>query len=181
MAKRSKFQEQESELNLAPFMNLVMMLIPFLLLSAEFVQFAVINVTLPSSAPADVTGQVEKDKPEEEEEALNLTVTVTEKGFYVAAAAGVLPGQEEGAEAPAPGEAQPTIPRLPDGKFNYKELTQLMQTIKNKRPKETKIIINLEKTVLYDVVVHTMDATRETPDHARILFPDVALSAGFVQ
>lgn len=172
MAKSRFKEEAATELNLTTFMNLVMLLIPFLLLQQEFVAYSVVNVNVPAAASGGGGGE----KPEDEEEPLNLSVNVTKRGFYIAAAGGVLPNI---GTAGATGEAEPTIPLLPDGSYDYKKLTELMQTIKDKRPKETKVIINLAPDVIYDIVVKTMDATRETPDHQRILFPDCAVAAGF--
>ena len=50
MARRSKRIEQENqELNLAPIMNMVIILIPLLLLSVVFLKVGVINITAPKT------------------------------------------------------------------------------------------------------------------------------------
>lgn len=86
------------ELNLLPFMNLMTLLIPFLLVSIQFVTLAVID----SSLPAIGQPQPSEEKDEDEIPPLNLTVGITEDGFTVAGSAPML-GCEKGAAAGGPG------------------------------------------------------------------------------
>ncbi|GAB4291411.1 MAG: hypothetical protein Kow0090_04900 [Myxococcota bacterium] len=174
MAKKRYTADETPELELTPMMNLIMMLIPFLLLSAEFIQFGVINVNAPRSAAGGGAGEEEEEK---KEEPLNLTITITHKGFYVAASGGVLGSQDPEAVK----QAGPTLPINAAGDYPYDDLTRVMIEVKDKRPEETKIFINVAPEIKYDALIKTMDATRETPDHSRILFPDVALAQGFVE
>ena len=102
-SQRRNFQDEEMELNLTPMMNLIAILIPALLVSTVFVEIAVINVSAPpiGTAPDQPPPKEKPDKPP-----LNLTVTITDKGYTVAGSGGVL-----GAEAPKKGEAKgPTFP-----------------------------------------------------------------------
>ncbi len=171
MAKKS-FQTDAPELDLTPFMNLVMVLIPGLLVQSEAVTFAVINVAAPTAGGRARAAQQE---PQDEKPPLNLTVTVTKQGHYVAGSGGVLENVKSDTEA------GPTVPLRGDGEHDYKRLQELIISIKDKRPDESKIIINLAPDVKYDVAIRTMDATRSTPDQSRVLFPDVAIGAGFVK
>jgi len=172
MGKKREYDAGSTDLNLEPFMNLVMVLIPGLLVQTEFVKFASVNVTLPASGGGGAGSADKPDKPP-----LNLTVTVTKRGFYVAASGGVLPNLEQN---PGAGTGDPTIASNPDGSFDYVKLTELMQTIKAKRPDETKVTVVPAPDVIYDIVVHTLDATRSTPDQKQVLFPDVGIGQ-FVQ
>lgn len=158
-------EEEVNELNLIPIMNLIIILIPALLLSAAFVQFAVINV----SAPQIGSNSNEKP-PEDDKPPLNLTVAVTDKGFTVAGTGAVLGGQE-GTE-----EAGPTVPKGPGGEYDYEALTAKLAEIKDAFPDETKVILNAEPDIKYEIIINVMDASRET--EGRLLFPDVVLSAG---
>ncbi|CAN0435613.1 unnamed protein product, partial [Laminaria digitata] len=79
--KRTPASEEEQDLNLAPIMNMVVILIPLLLLSVVFVSVSVINVNSPSLAP----GKQSDDVGEEPEK---LTVSIASGGFYVATRAG---------------------------------------------------------------------------------------------
>ena len=80
-SERRNYQETEMELNLTPMMNLIAILIPVLLVSTAFVEIAVINVSAPAigSAPENPEPDRPPDKPP-----LNLTITVTDKGYTVA-------------------------------------------------------------------------------------------------
>lgn len=169
MPKKIRPKPEEIELNLTPIMNLMLLLIPFLLLSSEFISIAVINVSSPriGGGAAGEQQEKKKDKPD-----LNLTVTITDKGFIVAGTGGVL-----GGEADASAErGGPTVPKVGDT-YDYAGLTKKLIEIKDAFPEETKVILGAEPTVILDFLIQTMDATRETED-GRILFPDVILSAG---
>ena len=159
-------EDPEQELNIIPMMNLVIILIPALLLSSSFVQIAVINVSAPQ-----IGSGVAEEKPEDEaeKEKLNLTVAVTDRGFTVAGSGAVLGGADGE-------EGGPTVPKKPDGEYDYEGLANKLAEIKDAFPDETKIILNAEPEITYEVVVATMDATRELD--GRLLFPDVVLSAG---
>jgi len=158
-------EEKVGDLNLTPIMNLIIILIPALLISAAFVQIAVINVSAPQ-----IGSGVAEEKPDSEEKKLNLTVAVTDKGFTVAGTGAVL-GGGEGAE-----EAGPTVPIKGDGTYDYEALTAKLLEIKDAFPDEEKMVLNAEPDIKYTVVIGTMDASREKD--GKMLFPDVVLSAG---
>ncbi len=69
--------DHPEEPDLAPFMNLVIILIPMLLLSVVFIEIAVINVTMP------LGGEATED--EETEEELDLSIALSTEGFIVTA------------------------------------------------------------------------------------------------
>ncbi len=105
---RRNYKEPSMEINLTPMMNLITILIPVLLVSTVFVEIAVINVAAPAIGGAPQDDQPDKpDKPP-----LNLTVTITDKGYTVAGSGGVLGDKPaEGEAAAAPDAASgPTIP-----------------------------------------------------------------------
>ena len=157
--------ERLEDLNLIPIMNLIVILIPALLLTAAFVQIAVINVSAPQ-----IGSGVAQAPPKDKTKQLNLTIAVTDKGFTLAGVGAVLGGGDKGQ---ADG---PTIPKKGDGTYDYDGLTKKLAQIKDSFPDETKVIINAEPAIQYDVIVKVMDASREA--NGRTLFPDVILSAG---
>ncbi len=160
--------EEGGELNIIPYLDILMNLIIFMLLSmAGLATFGMLNVNAPNYG-AGAGGGGDNDKP-----ALNLTVAVAKGGFYIAATGGVL-GQGE--PSAAPGEGAPTIPRKADGTYDYDALTAKMMEIKTTFPTESKVIIAAEADTDYDALVSTMDATRETADR-KLLFPDVTLAS----
>jgi len=86
MARSKRMAEEEQDLNLAPIMNMVVILIPLLLLSVVFVKVAVINITAPKLS----VGPPSDTPPEDDKKPLNLTVTVAPNGLRIAAEGCVL-------------------------------------------------------------------------------------------
>jgi biopolymer transport protein ExbD len=162
-------EEVGGELNIVPYLDILMNLIIFMLLSMTgLATFGFLNVNAPNYGGPSAGAGDNQDKP------LLLTVAISKDGFYVAATGGVLPGQSEPSAA-APGQGAPTVPKKgPD--YDYPALTEKMKEIKTAFPGESKVIIAGEAETSYEVLVETMDATRETGDK-KLLFPDVTLGA----
>ena len=158
---KPKEEEEGGDLNIVPYLDILMNLIIFMLLSmAGLATFGMLNVNAPNYGPG--AGGGDPDKP-----ALTLTVSIARSGFIIAATGGVLPGAEGGG---------PTIPKKADGSYDYDALTAKMMEIKTNFPTESKLIIAAEADTDYDSLVSTMDATRETVDR-KLLFPDVTLAS----
>jgi biopolymer transport protein TolR len=164
---RPKEDEETGELNIVPYLDILMNLIIFMLLSMTgLATFGILNVNAPNYGAGAAANPDQPQKPP-----LLLTVAISKKGFTVAATGGVLGAEGEG----SPGG--PTIPALPDGTPDYAALTNKMKLIKTSFPDESKVIIAADAEIQYEWLVGTMDAVRETqPDH-KLLFPDVTLGA----
>lgn len=185
--KRGDEQVEEISLNLMPFMNLMTLLIPFLLLSASFVTIAVIDSSLPAiGAPQPK----DKDDEEEKEPPLNLQIGITDDGFTVSGSSPLLGcgagGKSDGENAckqiplndkaeycqesqcggVTAGECRPD-PACHD----FAELSDLIQRLKNPRweggaivtdyADEGNVIIAPNKAIKYSVLIGVMDATRD--------------------
>jgi biopolymer transport protein TolR len=159
------------ELNIVPYLDILMNLIMFMLLSITgLAAFGILNVNAPSYGGPSAGATDDADKPK-----LLLSVLISKNGFYVAGAGGVL-GPQTGAVNPA--ETPPTLPRKADGTYDYAGLNAQLVVVKKEFPAETKVIIGAEAEIPYEVLVGTMDAVRETPGPDRkVLFPDVTLGA----
>lgn len=178
MAYRPSFRRtipmENVEPNLTPVMNLMVVLIPLLLSSAEFIKIAILELNLP---PAAGPVQENLQKPQESARTLDLTVSVTDEGFYISSALAIL--RPESADTPS-------IPVLTDGTFDYETLSQKLLEIKeqaeNKYPDTQSIIIQAEPDIDYQTLVSTMDAARAIRIDDRLvkLFPQVSLSAGII-
>lgn len=170
-SKRSKRPPESTELQLTPVMNLMVVLIPLLLTSAQFIRLGMIEINLP---PAVGAGGRSVAVPKEVEKKLDLSVTITDAGFYLASSLAVALGEK--------GEG-PTIPKTADDKYNYAELNRQLYEIKRKAvgvfPDADKIIILAAPDIDYQTVVSTMDATRtiKIDGKVHLLFPVVSLSA----
>lgn len=170
--RKTKYTEEEhaGELNIIPYLDILMNLIIFMLLSMTgLATFGILNASAPSYGGAGAAAPGEENKPQ-----LNLTVAVSKKGFFVAATGGVLGGENPGGAVTA--DAVPTIPNKPDGTYDYDALTEKMKEVKGEFPAETKVILAADAEIAYEVIVGTMDATRETKDR-KLLFPDVTLAS----
>lgn len=171
--RKLKVREEHEigELNIVPYLDVLMNLIMFMLLSITgLAAFGILNVSAPSYGGPSAAAQDDSDKPK-----LLLSVLISKQGFYVAGAGGVL-GPQSGSVNPA--EVPPTLPRKADGTYDYAALTTQLVGVKKEFPTETKVIIGAESDIPYEVLVSTMDAVRESPPPDRkVLFPDVTLGA----
>lgn len=151
MAIKKKRAQDSQELDLIPIMNMVTILIPFLLMASSFVNLAVIDSTLPAiGAPTEA--QDEPDTPP-----LNLKVLLTSEGFTIATDVAVLPSA---------GSDGPTVPCRQSGcpgieSYDFEALTALLSTIKDEYSHEENVILVPESHIRYDIIIMTMDATRE--------------------
>ncbi len=173
MHRRIHSEEDFGELNIVPYLDVVVNLVMFMLLSMTgLISLGVLNVTAPKIG-AEVTTTAAESAPK-----LLLTVAIGRKGFYIAGAGGVL-GADAAENDPS---RPPTIPQK-DGKYDFPALTEQLVKIKEKFPSETQVILSADPDILYDTLVQTMDACRETSvkkddgttEHKPLFF-DVSLS-----
>ncbi len=163
--------EDSGELNLVPYLDIVMNIIMFLLATVQFqAMLANINITLPTAALSSETTTA--PKPE-----LNLTVSISEAGYTLATSGTVL---FRGFRLAPEGLVQTTreLPTLPKvgGQLDTDGLTLILAQIKERFPDEDRAVLTASPEIPYDQVVKTMDAMRERG--GRALFPGVLLSAG---
>jgi biopolymer transport protein TolR len=174
-------EEHAGELNIVPYLDILMNLIIFMLLSMTgLAAFGILNVNAPNYGQAGPT-----QGGENQDQKLLLTVAVSHKGFFVAGAGAVLGQQAPSAPGAVSTEGQPTLPKNPDGSYDYVGLAALMRKIKQdpSAATERKVIIAAEADTAYETVVQTMDTVRgeENPKdpqcHYPCLFPEVTLAA----
>jgi len=63
-----------------------------------------------------------------------------------------------------------------NGEFDFETLKKHAVDIKNRFPTETRVLIVAQPFVVYEDIIHTMDAMREKEPGEEDLFPDVTLS-----
>ena len=171
---RRSLKAEEVEINMTPVMNLMVVLIPLLLTSAQFIKIGVIELNLP---PAVGTAVSQLKAPKESAKKLDLAVTITNKGFFVSSSLAILRNET--------GEG-PSIPRNPDGTYNFEELADKLFELKKKAVNHfsdtDKIVIQAEPEIDYQLLVSTLDASRNIEKEGKkyTLFPDVSLSAGVI-
>ena len=161
------------ELNLVPYLDILMNLIIFMLMSITgLAAFGVLNVSAPAygSASAGVAG-------EQQEEPFHLSIQIGKEGFYVSSNRAILgQAEESGGDVEDGTSRPPTIPLKADGTYDFDALNRQMIRVKDAFPKESQVILVAEPAVSYDTLVQVMDAVRETQGpQRRLLFPDVNL------
>jgi biopolymer transport protein ExbD len=155
--RRQRHKEAE-ELNITAFMNLMVVLTPFLLITAVFSRLAILELNLPASQT-----QAAADEPPQFE----LEITVRNSGIEVGDRnAGTLNRIEKQGED-----------------YRLDELSAYLSTIKQQFPDKSDATLLLEPDISYQVLVAVMDRVRvaesRNPADDRLvksdLFPEVSI------
>ena len=198
-----------ADADVTPMLNLMVILIPVLLTSSEFVKVGTIELKLPEAAQ---TGGGGGGSNAAEGAKLELGVVITSKGFnvfnYFKAEEKNQPTGEKQVDIPLVNEAynfdalgaklaeikkkalleiiRNSYPDVPAQASLY----QLYKTYISKDFSETKVFsdhesikIVAEDKIKYETVVSVMDAARgaKTPDGNVTMFPNVAIAGGIIQ
>jgi len=172
---RPREAEEGGELNIVPYLDIMMNLIMFILLSMTgLAVFGILNVNAPNyGGPSAGIGE-SPDQPK-----LLLSVLISGKGYFIAGAGAVLSQESPQGDATAGISGEPTVPKKQDGTYDTAGLTAKMVLIKAAFPQESKVIVGAESDISYETLIETMDAIRETSGggERKILFSDVTLAA----
>jgi len=151
--------EEGSELNIVPFLDIIVNILIFVLATVAVTFTATITTSPPAS------GGVRK---EIESSALNLTVIIVNDGFSIKASGGnVAPG----CAGVGPGLA---IPRR-GGEYDYAGLNTCVARLKHANADfatERQAFINANPGTPYQEVVHVADALRASPS-GEVLFDEI--------
>lgn len=147
---------KETELNITSFMNLMVILVPFLLITAVFSEITTLQLNLPQG------GGVPDDK---EKPTLQLELILRGKDLIINNAV-----------------AKP-IDRLDakDGSLDIKALSDALYELKKRYPKHTEITLLLEPDTKYVSLISLMDAVRSKMISKGMgaeeipLFPDISI------
>ena len=147
--------KNDAELSITAFMNLMVILVPFLLITAVFSKISILELDLPSKS------EVVKNKPK----SLVLEVVVRENSLRIQDRnKGVLK----------------TIKNTKQG-YNLVNLNDYLQALKAKYQDINTATILLEPSITYDVLVQIMDSVRVAEvekEGERVfadLFPDISV------
>ena len=160
MARRHHYKrlsKEPPELDITTFLNLMVVLVPFLLITAVFSRITILELDLPTGA-----GDASKvDKPK-----LTIEVIVREKGLEI-------------------GNGKTILVRLPkvDEQYDVKSLSEYLLKIKNEFVDKRDATILMEPDIPYENLVRVMDATRvaevvqgDNPEPQEIeLFPAISI------
>ena len=130
-------QQQSQGVMITPVLNLFLILIPFLLLTAVFSQIAIISLSLP--------GEEKELHKDASVNSVQITIAITPKGFIIV------------------NEKAPLL-RIPlsEKEYDFPSLAKAMKSIKNVNPTAKSVLILSESSILYDTLIQTMDTCRES-------------------
>jgi biopolymer transport protein TolR len=169
--------EAAGELNIVPFLDIVVNIIMCLLLmTAYIVAASELDARLPITSRGGRAGA-------NPEATLNLSVTIAENGIIVAGSGGKLapgctnmqPGRVITVVNLPNSAADPNNDGLPDI-YDWPGLTRCLATVKSQFPDESQVIVSADPNVEYRHLIAAMDAMRA--DGELPLFPEIMLSAG---
>ena len=159
--------EAVGELNIIPFLDIVVNLIMFLLMTTAVVAFfAQVEAQLPDYRRGGV-GSVARPQ-----NTLNLNVTITQSGAIVTGSGGKL---APGCETTTSGRVV-SVPKRADGTYDWEGLTNCVAKVKVQFQEERQVILSADPVVEYEHLVAAMDAVRSKGSDE--LFPEILLSGG---
>ena len=89
--KKRKKNIRETEIDLKPFMNVIVVLIPVLLMSAEFAKISIIDIKLPEGRGSSTSVKQTQAPDEDKSNKLLLTAIITDSVVTLGAKGGFLP------------------------------------------------------------------------------------------
>jgi biopolymer transport protein ExbD len=133
-----QLSKDEAELNVTTFLNLMVVLVPFLLITAVFSRITIVELNLPSSTGGPST-----------EIGFRPEVIVREDGVEVSNGRSVIAA----------------VPKV-GGEYDLDTLSRYMLSLKRDYPDVDNISVLLEPQIPYDYLIQIMDVVRsaEVPD-----------------
>lgn len=156
-SRKMHLAPSSEDLNLLPIMNIFIIIIPFLLLTAVFAKTAIIDIYLPQESEGSAAASDPSDP-------VILTVSMTDDGFE-------LGGIGNGV----------VIPKT-SNQYDFKQLSQEFVKIKERYPEKEDVVLLIQRHLPYDAIVKAMDAARETGGkEKKPLFPLISLGEAEVK
>jgi len=138
MSRRHHYRRKDKEppdLDITTFLNLMVVLIPFLLISAVFSRITILELNVPTGGSGVV----------DDTEKVVIEVIVREQGLEIGNGKGVVA----------------SIPKIDDS-YDYAKLSEYLLSIKQNYPDKTDATILMEPDLEYENLVNTMDVVRGT-------------------
>ena len=159
MTRRHHYKKrmvETPELDITTFLNLMVVLIPFLLISAVFSRVAIMELSVPTSA-----GGMESNAPN-----FAIEVIVRKAGLEIANGSSV----------------EAAIPRK-EGQYDMQMLSEMLMRLKAQYPEKEDATVLMEPDIEYDYLIRIMDAVRgaeirsEDSEEVQkmVLFPQISI------
>ena len=136
MARRHHYRRranEPAELDMTTFLNLMVVLVPFLLITAVFSRITIVELSLPSSAGG----------PAPTDPSFRMEVIVRGEGLELSNGTSVIA----------------TIPKR-DDEYDLEALSNMVMSLKRDHPNEDGASVLLEPNIEYDHLIQVMDAVR---------------------
>ena len=180
MARRHHYKrtpKEPPELNITTFLNLMVVLVPFLLITAVFSRITILELSLPSGESVN----------EDNKQQLSIEVIVRQKGLEIGNGKQVLARfpllKQEEVEQVVDEEGDTDVSKL----YDIKLLSKFLLKIKEKYPDKTDAIVLMESDIEYRVLIRIMDSVRSAFVRQQgaegeadvlqqiVLFPDISI------
>ena len=164
LRKHRKANLEETDLDMVPIMNMFLVLIPFLLMSASFFHLKAINTSVPILAD---TSEAAEGGPKKEIIKVTVVIEISEKLVDVTVLSDAIAEDKIR-------QLEQKINRTTDESQTMALLAGCLEKIKTAFPASDTVILIPEEEVVYDTIIQTMDVARyynQIP-----LFPKVVLS-----
>jgi biopolymer transport protein ExbD len=147
--KRKKRRAQADEaIHIVALWNLMLILIPFLLLSAAFSETAILNLMIPTATATPSETKPGAPPP------VPIQLTIKMNGFIL-----------------EQGPSQRNLIPLRGGRYDYSALLAQLNEFKSRKMKEEGIVLSAYSNISYETLIQSMDQCREAG------FPDISLGA----
>jgi biopolymer transport protein ExbD len=151
MARKHHYRRRAKgavDLDVTTFLNLMVALVPFLLITAVFSRIAIVELNLPSTASG----------PEVTPPEFRLEVIVREGGLEIGNGKTVIAA----------------LPKEKDGEYDLATLSKYMVSLKEDYPQNEAASVLLEPSIPYDYLIQVMDVVRSVAVPAE---PDIEVPA----
>jgi biopolymer transport protein ExbD len=125
--------KQSVELDMTTFLNLMVVLVPFLLITAVFSRITIVELSMPSASAGKAPSQPR----------FAVEVIVRERGLELTNGTAVIA----------------SIPKV-EGEYDLEALSELVMSLKHDHPDKEDASVLLEPTIEYDHLIQVMDAVR---------------------
>ena len=149
---------ETAELNITAFMNLMVILVPFLLITAVFSRLTILELNLPGSSSEPVEPQDQTFQLEVIVRSNKIEIGDRNQGLL-----GIYPNTDDG--------------------YDFDALSTKLSELKDRYPSKTDASILLEQDIEYDTLVQVMDRVRVETEIDEVedsivrndLFPDISI------
>ena len=122
------------EIDVTTFLNLMVVLVPFLLITAVFSRLTSVELNLPSNAGGT----------NNQADSFRVEVIVREQGVEISNGSAIIA----------------TVPKTEDGEYDLESLSDMMVSLKQEYPGQESASVLMEPRIPYDYLIQVMDTVR---------------------